>query len=36
MPPTELNNITEEIDYFDENKKNLSTPKSVKGQLIFK
>lgn len=35
MPLTELKNITEEIDYFDENKKDLSTPESVKGWLIY-
>jgi len=32
MPPAELNNITVEPDQFDENEKNVSTPKSVKGQ----
>ncbi|XP_026823474.1 chromosome transmission fidelity protein 18 homolog [Rhopalosiphum maidis] len=31
MPPAELNNITVEPDQFDENEKNVSTPKSVKG-----
>jgi len=32
MPPAELNNITVEHDQFDENEKNVSTPKNVKGQ----
>jgi len=32
MPPAELNNVTVEPDQFDENEKNVSTPKSVKGQ----
>lgn len=31
MPSAELNNVAEEIDQFDENEKNISTPKSVKG-----
>lgn len=31
MPPVELNNTIESVDKFDENEKNLSTPKSVKG-----
>lgn len=29
---TQLNNITVEPDKFDENEKNVSTPKGVKGQ----
>lgn len=32
MPPAELNNVTVELDQFDENDKNVSTPKNVKGQ----
>lgn len=31
MPSAELNNVTVEPDQFDENEKNISTPKSVKG-----
>jgi len=31
----QLNNITVEPDEFDENEKNISTPKAVKGQRIF-
>lgn len=31
MPPTDLNNTTENIDKFNENEKSVSTPKSIKG-----
>lgn len=31
MPPTELNNSTVEPEEFDENEKNVSTPKNLKG-----
>lgn len=31
MPLAELNYVNEEIDWFDEDEKNISTPKSNKG-----
>lgn len=30
--PSELNSVVENVDQFDENKKSVSTPKSVKSE----